>query len=87
MANTSSAKKAKRQAERKRVFNARRKKAMHDTTKVLSKAVAAGAAASMKELMPAFQKALDKAAKAGTISKNHAARMKSRMAKRLAPKK
>ena len=83
MANTSSAKKAQRVARRRRIFNVRRKKAVHDATKAAMDALKSGSAAAVTKLLPAFQKALDKAAGRGTISKNTAARMKSRMAKRL----
>lgn len=84
MANTSSAKKAQRVAQRRRIFNVRRKKTLHDATKAAARAVASGSAAEIAKLLPAFQQALDKAAKHGTIEKNTAARLKSRMAKRVA---
>jgi small subunit ribosomal protein S20 len=77
MANTSSAKKAQRAALRRRVFNTRRKKALHDALKAVQKSPSTAA-------FSAFQQAADKAAKTNVISKNTAARMKSRMAKRLA---
>ncbi len=83
MAKTRNAKKAQRASLKKRVFNARRKKALHDMTKIAQRAVGAGTAATTAAL-PAFQQAIDKAAKHGTIKKNTAARMKSRMAKRIA---
>ena len=78
MANTSSAKKAQRVALRRRVFNARRKRALRDTLKAFRKTPSS---AAFSEL----QQAADKAAKTNVISKNTAARMKSRMAKHLAP--
>lgn len=80
MANTSSAKKAKRVALRRRVFNVRRKRAVHDSLKALEKDVSLATFA-------AYQQALDKAAKHGTITKNAAARIKSRAAKRFLAKK
>ena len=83
MAKTTSAKKALRVSSRRKVFNARRKKTMKDSVRETGKLVAAkdlkGAAASL----PALYKAIDKAAKHGTIKKNTAARMKSRIVKRL----
>jgi small subunit ribosomal protein S20 len=83
MAKTSSAKKALRVSTRRKVFNIRRKKVMKDAVKETGKLITGkdtkGAAASM----PALYKAIDKAAKHGTIKKNTAARMKSRIAKRL----
>lgn len=83
MANTSSAKKAYRAATRRRVFNARRKKAMKDAVKEASKLLAAKKAKEITNLIPSVYKAIDKAAKSGTINKNTASRMKSRIAKRL----
>jgi len=74
MANTSSAKKANRVADRRRVFNLRRSKAMKDAVKEVGKAKDAAS------LSTAFQ-AIDKAMKRGIIKKNTAARMKSRLAK------
>lgn len=80
MAITSSAKKAHRVSRRKRVFNLRRKGNLSDATKAVRKAIAAGTAAEATKLMPAAQKAIDKAAKKGLLKPNTAARMKSRMA-------
>lgn len=79
MANTSSAKKANRVADRRRVFNLRRSKAMKDAVKDVQKG------ASAQNLSTAFQ-AIDKALKRGIIKKNTAARMKSRLARRVAAK-
>jgi len=79
MAKTSSAKKAHRVALRRRVFNLRRVKTMRDSVKELQKA---GDAASL----PVAYQAIDKALKRGVIKKNTAARMKSRLAKRVATK-
>jgi small subunit ribosomal protein S20 len=83
MANTSSAKKAERVAKRRAVYNARRKKAVKDAVKQITKALAAKSA-SAAGMVPSFQKALDKAVKGGTMHKRTAARMKSRLAKHLA---
>ncbi len=74
MANTSSAKKAARVEDRRRVFNLRRSKTMKDAVKE------AGKAKDAASLSTAF-KAIDKAAKRGVIKKNTAARMKSRLAR------
>ncbi len=70
-------------SERRYVFNARRKKAMKDSVKAVSKLVAAKDAKGAEKSLPALYKALDKAAKNGTIKKNTAARMKSRLSKSL----
>lgn len=79
MAKTKSAKKAYRVELRRRVFNARRAKALKDSVKAVAKS------GDAKDL-PSAQKAIDKAVKRGLIKKNTAARMKSRLAKRVAAK-
>ena len=80
MAKTKNAKKAYRSSLRKRVFNVRRKKTIHDTVKRLSNASGKEALA----ILPELYQALDKAAKHGTIPAGKAARMKSRLTKRVA---
>jgi len=77
MANTSSAKKAARVADRRRVFNLRRSKTMKDAVKAVEKTT------SKENLATAYQ-AIDKALKRGIIKKNTAARMKSRLARGMA---
>jgi small subunit ribosomal protein S20 len=81
MANTSSAKKAKRVAERRRVFNARRKKTMKDSIKEVRKFISAKNAADAVRSLPSLYQSLDKAVKLGTIKRGAAARMKSRLTK------
>ena len=83
MANTTSAKKAERVSERRYVFNARRKKAMKDSVRTTSKLVLSKSVKDAEKSLPALYKAIDKAAKNGTIKKNTASRMKSRIAKSL----
>lgn len=83
MANTSSAKKAQRAAERRRVFHARRKKAVKDSSKSMEKLVAGKKAKEAAAMLSTLYKAIDKAAKNHTINKNTAARMKSRAARQL----
>jgi len=83
MAKTSSAKKAYRVAKRRYVFNARRKKNMKDAVKTVTKFVASKAGDKAVAALPALYKAIDKAAKEGTIKKNTASRMKSRLTKRV----
>lgn len=83
MAKTSSAKKAHRVAGRRRVFNLRRKSTMKSSVKTVEKLIAAKSADAVKSFS-GLQQTIDKAAKNGTIKKNTAARMKSRIAKRLA---
>jgi small subunit ribosomal protein S20 len=77
MPNLDNAKKALRVADRKRVLNDRRRRAMKTSIK------SAKTNQSADELSKAFQ-AIDKAAKRGVIKKNTAARKKSRLAKSLA---
>lgn len=80
MAITSSAKKAIRSSARKHVFNLRRKDALRDTTKLLTKALAAKDVAGAEKLLPAAYKAIDKACKIGVIKGNTADRKKARLA-------
>lgn len=82
MAITKSAKKAHRVSLRRHVFNVRRRDTLHDATKAVRKAIAAGKGAD--PLMSSAFKAIDKAAKRGVISQNAANRKKSRLAKALA---
>lgn len=83
MANTTSAKKAQRAAEKRRIFNARRKKTMKDAIKSVEKMIAAKNASGAAKLLPEVSQAIDKASKRGTIKPNTAARMKSRIAKQV----
>ena len=86
MAITSSAKKARRVSERKRVFNLRRIRTMKETMKNVVKAAKDGSKAAAEKLSEAY-KAIDKALKRGVIKKSTAARRKSRIARMLAGKK
>lgn len=78
---TSSAKKALRVSARKRVFNLRRARALHDTVKEVRALVAAKKTKDADKVLVAAYKAIDKAAKRGIIKKNTANRKKSRLAK------
>ncbi len=80
MAITSSAKKAIRVAEKKRVFNLRRKNVLTDTTKSFMKALAAKDVKGAEKLLPAAYQAIDKAKKRGVIKANTASRKKARLA-------
>ncbi|MBI4065936.1 30S ribosomal protein S20 [Candidatus Kaiserbacteria bacterium] len=84
MAITSSAKKAIRSSAGKRIFNLRRKEALHSATKALLKTVASKDVAGAEKLLPSAYKAIDKAMKRGVIKKNTAARKKSRLARHIA---
>ncbi len=77
-----SAKKALRGSKRKRVFNARRIRAMKDTVKEVRVLSTTNAKDAQKKLTDAY-KAIDKAAKRGVIKKGAASRKKSRLAKLL----
>lgn len=83
MAKTSSAKKALRSSKKRHLFNARRKVAMKFSVKTMGKLIATKSSDAVKSFSE-VQQAIDKAAKNGTIKKNTAARMKSRIAKRIA---
>lgn len=84
MAKTRSAKKAKRAASRRRVFNMRRTRAMKKEIKEVKQLIVAKKGTDAIAQLPALYKALDKAAKHGTIKKNAASRMKSRLTKHVA---
>ena len=77
---TSSAKKALRQNIRRRAVNLSRKKTLLEVVKKFKKTP------GIEELKLVYQK-LDKAAKAGLIKRNTAARLKSRLSKKLSPAK
>ncbi len=79
MAITSSAKKALRAGEKKRVFNLRTKAAIDTPLKQFRKLVVEKKAKEAKALIPSIYKALDKAAKRNYIKKNTASRFKSRV--------
>lgn len=79
MAITKGAKKAQRASLKKRVYNVRRKVALHDVVKNLKTHITKGTIAEATALMPAAYKAIDKAEKRGVIKKNTAARKKSRL--------
>lgn len=80
MAITKSAKKALRVSDRKRVVNDRIKNKMKAEVKSVRTKVAKKVEVTVADLGLAF-KALDKAAKRGTIKKGQADRKKSRLAK------
>lgn len=80
MAITSSAKKAIRSSEKKRVFNVRRKAALYSASKAVKQAVTAKDTKKAEALLPAAFAAIDKAQKRGVIKANTASRKKSRLA-------
>lgn len=84
---TKSAKKARRQSARRRIRNMARKDAYKGAIKTYKKLVAAKNMDEARVKLSAAYKALDKAAKTGAIKKNKAARLKSRLAKKLGDRK
>ncbi len=83
MAITKGAKKAHRSSLRKKVFNVRRKKELHDVVKEVEKHIGTKNLKDAEALLPKAYKAIDKAAKRGIIKPNTAARKKSRLTKRI----
>ncbi len=79
MAITSSAKKAIRNADKKRVFNLRRTREVKEITKEIQTLLSEGKVAEAKKLLPTAYKKIDKAAKMNTFKKNTASRKKSRL--------
>jgi small subunit ribosomal protein S20 len=77
MANTAGAKKAIRVADRKRVFNDRRRKTMRKIMKEIRDLVRDKKIDEAKKLVPVAYKAIDKASKRGVIKPNTASRKKS----------
>ncbi|MEK7212743.1 MAG: 30S ribosomal protein S20 [Patescibacteria group bacterium] len=81
---TQSAKKALRQNIRRQAMNLRRTKAMKEVVKKYRKMVASKQMDEAKKFLPSVYKTMDKTAKAGTIKKNTASRLKSRLARLVA---
>ncbi len=79
MAITKSAKKARRQNEKRRAHNLKYKTTLKKTLKEVVYLVSQKKAKEAKELLPKAYKILDKAAKVGVIKKNTASRKKSRL--------
>ncbi len=84
MAITKNAKRGIRVSERKRVVNDKLRRTMKEAVKAVRKDVIAKDSKAIKTDLSAAFKALDKAAKRGTIKKGQANRKKSRLAKAVA---
>lgn len=84
MANTKSGTKSAAQADRRRVLNVRRTRALKSTVKEVRELLVKKDTKAAEAALPKMFKALDKAAKHGTIKKGAADRKKSRIAKALA---
>lgn len=80
---TKSAKKALRQNKRRRARNLLKKQKIKTLRKEYLSLIKAQDLAKAKEKISELYKAIDKAAKTHTIHKNKAARLKSRLAKKL----
>ncbi len=78
-----SAKKALRQSKRKQAKNLVYKTGVKKTKKLIEKKVLAKDKDGAKTDLKAFYKIVDKAAKKNVLHKNKAARLKSRLAKKL----
>ena len=76
---TSSAKKALRVADKKKIFNTRRSNAMDGAMKSLKKLIAAKKIKEAEKMLPEVYTAIDKAVKTKFIKKNAGARYKSRI--------
>jgi len=78
-----SAKKYLRASKRRAAQNLKVKKTFKEAVKKLAELAKAEKIDEAKKMFPTVQKALDKAAKGNVISKNTAARKKSRLSKML----
>ena len=83
MPNTSSAKKALRQNEKRRLRNRTQRSALRTLLKNVRTAAAAGEKETAETAFRLLVKRLDQAAAKHLIHKNKAARLKSRLSKRL----
>ncbi|MBI1744484.1 30S ribosomal protein S20 [Candidatus Acetothermia bacterium] len=82
--NIKAAAKALRQNEKRRARNLKRKEGLKKIVKEMKRHLAAGDAAKARELAPQLMQATDKAVAKGTIHRNKAARIKSRLLSQLA---
>ena len=83
MAHSRTAKKNIRKSERRRLANRGRMSALRTQVKKVREALAEKDGAQAEAELPRAQKLIDKAAKAGRMHPNKAARLKSRMARRV----
>ena len=81
MANTRSAEKQRRQAEKRKERNRAAKSKLKSALKKTRGTIAAAEKSVEKTVLSAGFSAVDKAAKSGVIKKNTASRYKSRLAK------
>ena len=83
MPKIKSAKKALRQNVRRKKLNLEAKKKIRRSVKTYQGALKSGNKEEAKKSIAAVYQSLDKAAKRGTIKKNTASRLKSRLAKKV----
>ena len=83
MANTSSAKKATRQIERRTAVNKSRRSRMRSFLRKVEEAIAAGDKAGADEALKAAQPLLHSAASHGIVHRNLASRKMSRLSARI----
>jgi small subunit ribosomal protein S20 len=76
---TTSAKKALRGSQRKRVFNTKKKELINKAIKKVKKLIAEKNTKEALAYMPEVQKILDKSVKTGLLKANTASRKKSRI--------
>jgi small subunit ribosomal protein S20 len=79
MANTYSALKRVRQAERRTDYNRKNKSRLRHQIRAMRKAITSKNAKAAGDLMPKTFSLIDRAAKSGIIKKNTAARYKSKL--------
>ncbi len=83
MANTYSALKRARQAERRTEYNRKNKTRLRHQIRAMRRAIASKDARAAAELLPATFSLIDRSAKSGVIKKNTAARYKSKLQARV----
>lgn len=76
--------KALRKSKKQTAINRTVREAVKDLIRAARKAIAANKGIEAKEIVAKTAKALDKAVRKGVFKKNTAARLKSRLAKRIA---
>jgi len=84
LANTVSAEKRNRQAQKRRARNVQVRTAVKNAVKKVREALARGDVAAAKAAMPAAEKALSSGRSKGVVHKNAASRKISRLAKAIA---
>jgi small subunit ribosomal protein S20 len=84
LANTASAEKRNRQAQKRRARNVQVRTGVKSAVKKVREAVAKGDAGSAKQALHAAEKAIGKASSKGVLHKNAASRKISRLARAVA---